>query len=163
MRSDYENQLDADTLRYVVDCGPLHNVLLRVLTQIAGFSLLIMTSRNAKPAFDDPIIQARETLFQVSEKLRALKTPNEAGHHHHHMFEAAIALERGFDLLYACLKPGRDELARETLSRTLHAATDHLRAATKLLPGFEMVDLSEACCAVHAREKELIRQEIAVS
>jgi hypothetical protein len=38
----------------------------------------------------------------------------------------------------------------DTLTRALRATSDHLRATSRLLPGFELIDFGQACCAIHA-------------
>jgi hypothetical protein len=44
----------------------------------------------------------------------------------------------------------RSDKRFDTLTRALRATSDHLRATARLLPGFELVDFGQACCAVHA-------------
>lgn len=138
------------TLQYIIDSRPLHERLQQVLTQVAGFSLLVMTRGERVPMLDGPAVLAREALRSAQAELRSLRVPAAAMHHAQHIQAAAGAVERALDLLIACLRPAADEPTRAALTRCLRLATDHLRAATRLLPGFEMVDFSQACCAAHA-------------
>jgi hypothetical protein len=45
----------------------------------------------------------------------------------------------------------RADFDREALFRRLEETEAHLRAASRNLPGFALVDLSQACCAQHAQ------------
>lgn len=126
-----------------------------MLTQAAGFSLPVVTPGRPLPMLDGPVALARSALLPVRDQLDALPVPPQARHHHLHLTAAADALARSLDLLTRCLRANADDAARAALVRSLRAATDHLRAAARLLPGFEMVDLNQACCAAHARPRPL--------
>jgi hypothetical protein len=146
------------TLPYIVDSRLLHDRLRQVLAQIAGFSLLIMSKGDRLPMLDAPLALAREALTSVAEQLRALHVPPAARHHYHHTIEAARAVEQATGLVLHCMRSRRDETQRAALTRCLRSATDHLRMASRLLPGFEMVDLRQACCAYHANIGPAVRQ-----
>lgn len=124
--------------------------LQRVLTQAAGFALLAMSRGGRVAPPDTPVASARAALAAARAEIDALPVPQAARHHHHHVVAAAAAMAHVLDLLMACLRRRDDDRARADLVRMLRVATDHLRAATRLLPGFAMVDLSQACCAAHA-------------
>ena len=143
------------TLHYIVATRPLHERLLQMLTQVAGFSLLVVVPGRSVPMLDAPIALARAALRPAREELDALPVPHQARHHHHHLIAAADALVRSVDLLTDCLRADADDAARAALVRCLRAATDQLRAAARLLPGFEMADLNQACCAAHAGPRAL--------
>jgi hypothetical protein len=66
------------------------------------------------------------------------------------MIEAVRAAGRAADLIAGDRLTPDAETARRALSRELRASTDHLRHASRALPGFEMVDLTQSCCAAHA-------------
>jgi hypothetical protein len=146
------------TLQYIVDSRLLHDRLRQVLAQIAGFSLLVMSNGDRVPMLDAPLAMAREALTSVAEQLRALHVPAAARHHYHHTTEAAHAVEQAIGLVAHCMRSRIDEAPRAALTRRLRSATDHLRTASRLLPGFEMVDLRQACCAYHANAGSAIRQ-----
>jgi hypothetical protein len=134
------------TIRYIVNSQPLHDRLRQVLTQVAGFSLLVMTRGPRVPALEGPLALAAEVFRSTIEQIRALRVPAGANHHHRHMIEAAAAVERSIGLLAGCLRSQSDGDARAALTRCLHDAAEHMRAATRSLPGFEMVDLRQSCC-----------------
>lgn len=137
-------------ITYLNAAQPVHQQLQQVLTQAAGYALLVMTRGHRVALLDAPVAGAERALAQVRVGLGGIRVPARARHHHHHMFSAVEAVGRSLQALLGCLRPGADDRLRAELTRALRAATDHLRAASRLLPGFEMVDLSQACCAVHA-------------
>lgn len=140
------------TLRYVLASRKLHERLRQVLTQAAGFALLVMTRGSTLPMLDAPVALARSALHPARDEIDALAVPPRARHHHRHLIAAAAALEQSLALLAGCLHRDGGEAA---LVRSLRRATDHVRAAARLLPGFEMVDLTQACCAAHAGPRRL--------
>jgi CubicO group peptidase (beta-lactamase class C family) len=137
------------TLHYIVGGKPVLVRLQQILTQTAGFALLVMSSGARLPMLDVPLAVAARELSSAAEELRALPVPEPARHHHYHAIEAVAAMRQAIDLVTACMRCGRDDPARAALTRRLQAATDHLRAASRL-PDFGMVDLRHACCACHA-------------
>jgi hypothetical protein len=134
-----------------------HQRFNQLLTQAAGYALLVVTRGKAGALLDAPVTIARDALGDARDDLRAVRVPSGARHHHFHLSAAATAIERSLDLLTICLRPAADDHARAALTQALRAATDHLRATTRLLPGFEMVDLSQACCAAHAPAPPICR------
>jgi len=140
----------AEPLAYVVACQPLHERLRDAVIQLGGLSLMTMLRREGAFDRETPLRLVREALAGTGQALGGLPVPPSAAHHHHHMREACCAAGRAADLI-ADQRLGRDaETANRDLSRELRAATDHLRHASRALPGFEMVDLAQSCCAAHA-------------
>jgi hypothetical protein len=140
---------DDSTLHYIVGGKPLLARLQQILTQTAGFSLLVMSRGGRVPMLDVPLAVANRELASTSEELRALPVSERARHHHHHAIEAVASIGQAIDLVAVCMRRAPDDPARAMLTRRLQAATGHLRAASRL-PGFGMVDLRHACCACHA-------------
>lgn len=143
-------RLGEATSRYVLASRPVHDGLRQILTQIAGVALLVIVPGRVPAMLGGPVDFASRALSPVRDALDALQVPPRAQHHHFHLSAAASALARSLDLLTSCLRPDASDSERDALVRGLRNATDHLRAATRLLPGFEMADLTQACCAVHA-------------
>lgn len=143
------------TLRYIVATRPLHDRLRQVATQAAGFSLLVMTRGTRVPMLDAPLALAAGALRAARDELRALPVPPEARHHHRHLAAATDALAQSLELLAACLRPAAGEATCSALVRGLRLATEHLRSAARLLPGFEMTDLAQSCCAAHAAPRPM--------
>jgi hypothetical protein len=141
--------VDDPTLHYVVCAKPLLTRLQQILTQTAGFALLVMSKGGRVPMLDVPLVLAAEQLALGSDELDALPVPEPARHQYHHAIQAVAVMRQAIDLLAICMRCGRDDPARAALTQRLRVATEHLRAASQL-PGFGMVDLKQACCACHA-------------
>jgi hypothetical protein len=137
-------------LRYMADCRHVQSELTQVLTQMAGFALLLTTRRTSLSLWSGPLQLAGDRMKEAMQALRLLHAPSEAAHHYHHLTEAAEAIEAGVGVARRCLTRGADDTDRDMLTRLLRSATDHLRVTASLLPGFELVDLGQACCAFHA-------------
>jgi hypothetical protein len=141
--------VDDSTLHHIV-CGKLLLTRLQqILTQAAGFALLVMSSGGRVPMLDVPLVLASQQLASTAEELRVLPVPSSAQHHNYHAVQAIASIGQAIDLLRVCMRCERDDPARAALTRCLRVATEHLRAASRL-PGFAMVDLQQACCASHA-------------
>lgn len=140
-------------MAYMSAAEPVQRQLQQVLTQAAGYALMIMTRGRRAVLLDAPVTEARHSLACAAAALDDLRVPDPARHHHHHLAAAAATVGRSLDALVGCLRPGADDPARAALTRDLRIATDHLRATARLLPGFEMVDLSQACCAAHVGQQ----------
>ncbi len=162
MTVDQRFVLSDPVFRYIETVEPLHEQLRQLLTQVAGYSLVVM-GRDKPPVFlDGPVAQARDAFAPLRAALAAVRVPERARHHHRHMVLASEALQRSLDCLTVCLGRRADDPARDMLSRTLKATAGHLRFATRALPGFEMVDLSQACCAFHAGSARPICEPVSV-
>jgi hypothetical protein len=149
-------------VRYMADCGEVQERFRQILTQLAGFALLITTRRVERSVWSGPLDIAEDRAMEAGQLLRALRPPGEARHHFHHLAATGEAIERALAAAHACLTMRAGEADRDDLMRALRTATEHLRASTRLLPGFELVDLRQACCAVHAAPPTLSCAAIAV-
>lgn len=137
-------------LRYVVACQPVHERLREVATQLGGLSLMAMLRRDGTFDLETPLAMAAATLAEASASLRGIVVPGAAAHHFHHMSEAARALDRVARLMSGGAVARSSDSARRGISDGLGSATAHLRHAADAMPGFETVDLKNACCAAHA-------------
>jgi hypothetical protein len=134
-------------LSYMEECRLVQEQFRQVLTQVAGYSLLIMTRKVTSARLDGPMLVARKAAGRAHEHLLALKVPAAAAHHYHHLLKASEAIRAALAAAEACTTDGPDKPERAGLSRALKAATAHLRATARLLPGFEIVDFGQGCCA----------------
>ena len=135
----------ADPLaRYICEAQPLHDLLRRGLIQLSGF-LLTRTIAGRRTVVDyEPVEAARERILEAAVGLRGLQAPMGAGHHRSHLIAALSALESA---LGAALSTTDKE--GDALFYFVEEADRHLRIAGRLMPGFEKVDLRQACCAMH--------------
>lgn len=118
------------------------------LTRQAG--TLLLADALGTRRFEDAGSMRRgclEQLARTSDVLQRL-APRQVlvRHHHEHMVAAArclaLTLER-CDGLFRRTGPASDPLP------PLKAALSHLRGASRLVPGFDLVDISQGCCAEH--------------
>ncbi|HSU99357.1 MAG TPA: hypothetical protein VLI91_04560 [Roseiarcus sp.] len=136
----------ADSLaRYMCEAQPLHDCLRRGLIQLSGFLLKRTLASPRAPVDAEPVGAARERICEAAEGLRSLRAPPGAAHHRTHLLAALVALESA--LAAALCKTDRDG---DRLFHFIEEAERHLRAVGRATPGFESVDFSQACCAMHA-------------
>jgi hypothetical protein len=128
---------------YVADAAPPCRELQRALTQLAAFLLKRLTGRRATVDLG-PVEAARAALREGNAALAAIRVPAAAAHHHRHLAGARDALEAA--LGHALRRGGLDE---DGFFGALEEAERHLKAAQRIVPGFEPVDLAQACCAAH--------------
>jgi hypothetical protein len=121
-----------------------------VLVQLSAFALLLMARRPERSIWAASLDAAAAHAAEAHERLRALRPPAEGQHQFHHLVTAAEAIGRATVLADVCLARRADAADRGALVQSLRVATYHLRATGRLLPGFELVDLGQACCAAHA-------------
>ena len=135
----------ADPLvRYISAAQPLHDLLRRGLIQLSGF-LLKRTIAGSRAIVDyEPIEAARERIHEAADGLKSLRAPTNAVHHRHHLTAALVALENA--LAAALSTTDRDG---DALFHFVQESERHLRAVGRATPGFETVDLRQACCAMH--------------
>ncbi|RTM02715.1 MAG: hypothetical protein EKK31_19500 [Hyphomicrobiales bacterium] len=138
-------------LRYADSARSAQQLISQTLTQLSGFALLLLTSHRQATLAEGALSGARQAVVQAAEAVRALQAPEPAAHHYHHMRGAAETLMEAFTAATAC-RGARDRSDKrfDTLTCALRATSDHLRATARLLPGFEIIDFGQACCAVHA-------------
>ncbi|MER8830656.1 hypothetical protein NKH73_07450 [Mesorhizobium sp. M0938] len=154
MHGKADSEAEQAVLRYVATARPVQQQISETLTQVAGFALLLMTSPSRAVLAEGALASAQEAATRAAEELRALIVPEVATHHHHHLRGAAETL---LQACVAALDSRRIDTSEQSdaLVRTLRASSDHLRATARLLPGFELVDFTQACCAAHAPQRLL--------
>lgn len=159
MTSAVDDRGDRALLSYMESARPVQEMLRQVLTQVAGCSLMLMTRARPSMPPEGAMPLARVAAERAHEQLRAIRVPEAAAHHFHHLEKVAEAIRRAFAGVDACMAPGAGDADRDRLSGALNAATKHLRASARLLPGFEIVDFGQACCAMHATAAKAARAE----
>lgn len=137
-------------LHYALAAKPFHATLRRSLIQLSGFLLKRLTAeRNGFVDFT-PVEAARAGIEEAAEGLRSLRTPVAAEHHRTHLDGAVSALERCLAVALS-----RSDAKGDALFSLLEEAERHLRATSRALPGFEAVDLTQACCAAHSQAERV--------
>jgi hypothetical protein len=138
-------ELDDATTAYVLSTRGPFDLLRQAISQLAG--LMVMAAAGAKSGAHQPMLErAIEARAEAEEAIRSTYVPPRAVHHHRH-------LQRANRALAAALKASgrgiykRDDEALDGIIVPLRAAHAELQHAVAALPGFEIVALSQGCCA----------------
>jgi hypothetical protein len=141
-------EIDDATAAYVAEMRAPFELLRQAEVQLAGLMVLATASRQA--IVGHPMLDlAAEALREAEDGLRAVRVPPRARHHHAHVLEAMRAIAAAMQAARRCLMRG-DETAIDAVLGPLRAAHCNLLWATGALPGFEIVALSQSCCAQHS-------------
>lgn len=132
-------------MRYMLEARPPHDALRRALIQLSGFLLLRTTGGRRAIVDFTPVEAARDAIAEAADNLRSLRVPPAAAHQRRHLESAVVALQRAVEAALSRSDPNGD-----ALFRFIDEAEKHLRAIARATPGFEAVDLRQACCAAHA-------------
>ncbi|MCX5580636.1 hypothetical protein [Kaistia terrae] len=147
-RCEEPGGLDDATRTYVEAAGPCFEDLRAVTAQLGGLLLLAASgARSAGP--HHPMLAVAADLLESARDATLRLTPRSAKtrHHHDHLVATATRLTETLALISAA------PLSREGVTepkRLLDAAWAELGAASRALPGFDLIDLTGACCAMHA-------------
>jgi hypothetical protein len=130
--------------RYMCEAQPLHDLLRRGLIQLSGF-LLKRTIAGPRALVDyEPVEAARERIREAADGLKSLRAPMGAAHHRAHLTAALAALESALAAALSMTDRNGD-----ALFHFIEEAQRHLSAVGRTTPGFEAVNLMQACCAMH--------------
>jgi len=144
-------EVDDATAAYVAEMREPFELLRQAESQLAGLVVLATASRQAIAGH--PMLDlATEALRAAEDGIRAACVPASARHHHVHVFEAMRAIQAAIQAARRCLMRG-DQTAIDAVLGPLRSAHQNLLWATGVLPGFEIVALSQSCCAQHAAAK----------
>jgi flavin-binding protein dodecin len=136
----------ADPLtHYMLEARPAHDALRRALIQLSGFLLLRTTAGRRAIVDFTPVEAARDAIAEAADNLRGLRIPQAAAHQRQHLESAVVALQQAVEVAFSRSDPNGD-----ALFRFVDEAEKHLKAVGRATPGFEAVDLRQACCAAHA-------------
>jgi len=141
-------KIDDATAAYVAAmCDPFE-LLRQAEAQLAG--LMVLATASGQAIAGHPMLDlATEAAKEAEDGIRAVRVPQPARHHHLHVLNALDAILSATSAARRCLVR-RDETAVDAVLGPLRAAHQNLLWATGALPGFEVVALSQACCAQHA-------------
>lgn len=138
---------DEATAAYVAQmCRPFE-LLRQAEGQVAG--LMVLATASGQAIAGHPMLDlAADAVGEAEEAIRAVRVPEPARHHHTHVLQALQHIRSAVTAARRCFLP-RDETAIDVAIDRLRAAHQDLLWATGALPGFEVVALSQACCAQH--------------
>lgn len=140
--------IDEATAAYVADMQDPFALLRHAEAQLAG--LMVLAAASGQAIAGHPMLElAAEAAREAADGVRSVRVAARGRHHHAHAVQAVRAIELALSGARRCLVRG-DEAAIDGVLTPLRAAHQHLLWATAALPGFEVVALSQACCAQHA-------------
>jgi hypothetical protein len=144
--------IDDATASYVTAMHEPFDLLRQCEAQLAGLMVLAIASGQALAGH--PMLDlAAGTMREAEDGIRAARVPASAQHHHRHLREAMREIRLTIEAARRSLLRG-DEAAIGAALAPLRAAHQHLLWATAALPGFEIVALSQSCCAQHTGAKQ---------
>ena len=145
----YAATLDDDTIAYVLAAQKSFRKLRQAISQIAGALVLDAASGTKSSIADDGFRLARISMAEVLDLFGSASPSRSSTHHHHHLGIAiglvgeALAAQKRSSGMPSAANPERDLLP------LLKRAWQELNHAVRALPGFDMVDFGQACCAFH--------------
>jgi hypothetical protein len=143
--------IDEATAGYVAEMREPFERLRQAEAQLAG--VMVLAAAGGQAIAGHPMLNlAAEAVREAEDGIRATRVPAPAAHHHRHVLHAMRDIQAALTAARRCLV-GRDETAIDAVLGPLRGAHRHLLWATGALPGFEMVALSQSCCAQHAAMK----------
>lgn len=149
--------LDSRVFDYVCKAQPAFEKLRQSAAQIAG--LLVLGAAGGRCDADHPMFAlALEAYANGADMISGLVPPAKAVHHHHHIMRAVRALELAVAAAPAAVTL-RDDLAIDAALLPLQTAYTELQHASRCLPGFEIVDFAQGCCAAHAGSGQSTREQ----
>ena len=138
--------LDDTTACYVAATQPGFTLLRAAAVRLSGCLLLVATDTGSGDQRQVLLGSVRENFAEADDLLGPVSAPDRALHHHHHiktalaLFKRAEACARRLDGLH---QDNEVKLGLDLLS----AAWRQLQFAADTLPGFEIINLGESCCA----------------
>ena len=142
-----KTEIDDATAAYVAGTRASFDGLRQAEAQLAG--LMVLAAASGQAIAGHPMLDmVSEAVREAADGIRAVKAPPAARHHHAHVLQALDGIWLALGSARRCLVR-RDEKAVAAVIAPLRSAHQHLLWATAALPGFEVVALSQACCAQH--------------
>ncbi|WP_193174601.1 hypothetical protein [Oricola nitratireducens] len=151
---------DPAVFDYVVAAQRRFESLRQCAAQLGG--LLVLAAAGGRTDPGHPMLElARNTHDFAADATFAAIAPPGAGHHHRHMLAAARNLTAALAAMPDALSK-RDADAVDRAFQPLDTAFTELQAASRCLPGFEIVDFEQGCCAEHVglrRSKRILMEQ----
>lgn len=154
LAEDLSKSFDQATVRYVLATRPHFEGLRQAASQLAG--LMVLAAAGAKSVTQEHAMlrAARCAHAEAVEGLAAARVPPRASHHHRHLTEASsaigLALARASESMHRYAAGSREI---EPALAPLRRGYRHLQWASAALPGFELIDFQQACCAAFRQER----------
>lgn len=148
LRGDTPGGLDDTTLAYIEAAEACFEDLRQAIAQMAGLLLLAASGSRSAGPHHPMVAMAAERLAAAREATFRLEPRGpRPRHHHQHLVAASDAL---VDVLTSLRTAPLGHDGTALPSKQLASAWEELGAASRALPGFDLVDFGQACCAQHA-------------
>jgi hypothetical protein len=135
---------DERTVAYVIAAQPVFDDLRQVAGQLAGLLVLAATgSRESTP--DHPMLRISTQVFANAEdgvKRASVLVSEPARPHYRSLADASASLRDALERAAAW------PLDVDAVLVPLQRAYAHLQAASRALPGFPVIEMSQGCCAL---------------
>lgn len=136
--------MDTRTTAYVLTAQPVFEDLRQVAAQLAGLLVLAATgSKEATP--DHPMLLASRQVFAHAEdglkRARAGVTDHARAH-----YQSLCAADVSLNDALTCARAWPLDI--DAVLGPLQDAYSHLQSASRALPGFPVVEMSQGCCAL---------------
>lgn len=152
--------VDPRLFDYVLAAQGRFGGLRQCAAQMAG--LLVLAAAGGRTDPGHPMLElARNAHGAAADVTYGAKVPARAEHHHRHMAAAAKALSAALKAMPEALAR-RNEEAVDRAYGPLKAGFRELQNASRCLPGFEIVDFEQGCCAEHVglrRSKRILSEQ----
>ena len=138
--------LDGRTADYVAAAQAIFGGLQDVIGRLAGV-LVLEAMGHSQTVFDGPTLAAaREVTMDATERFRGLRPTPRSAHFNHHLARALSLVRDSVSLVE---NRRNDRTAARDPLPCLRGAWEELTSASNILPGFEIVDFGQSCCALH--------------
>lgn len=147
MTADATTALDERTLAYIGRAQDCFTFAQDAASRVAGLLVLLEVTGGSRLTLDHGArANAKELMEHAEAQFGSLRPTEQSGHFHHHLGQGLRLVRQTLDEIDRKL----DGLiaARDPLP-ILQQAWAELRSASRLLPGFEVVDFTQSCCALH--------------
>lgn len=142
-------RLDDQTVAYVMATRSCFDSLRQVAAQLAGL-LVLASSGGRTTVLEIPVLDlAVRTLCEARDAILSGAVPPAASHHHLHLRRAADRLGEALATTRTRSSLRDDDPTVEAILKQLREGWQELHRAARALPGFQVVDFSQACCALH--------------
>jgi len=118
-------------------------------TMLAGLLVLALADTNKNFRALDLERKALDELARAEDTIGHIVPTEWTAHHHYHLVNALGAIRNTANGLMASADVTKSERLDHAVVQ-LRFAWEELRHAARNLPGFELIDLSQSCCALHA-------------
>jgi len=141
---------------YSIQVLPAFEGLKYSASMLAGLLVLAFTDTDRDFRQLDIERKVLDELARAEDIIRPITTTDRTAHCHHHLTNAMEAVRHVIE----CLHISADITKVKNLDHAvaqLRYGWEELRHVARNLPGFEMIDLSQSCCALHASRLQQFR------